>query len=113
MYLLLSPSLPVPLTLLFNSLLSILPLSSSSFSFRQFPLSGQSLLSPLLRSSFLPVGGPVPRLTTDLHEIQNDQQSTLEAEREGQGLWETEVEGYEEVDPGLLHFLVTTGLATR
>lgn len=53
MYLLLSPSLPVPLTLLFNSLLSILPLSSSSFSFRQFPLSRQSLLSPLLLSSLL------------------------------------------------------------
>ena len=50
---------------------------------------------------------------TDLHEIQNDQQSTLEAEREGQGLWETEVEGYEEVDPGLLHVLVTAGLAMR
>ena len=27
--------------------------------------------------------------------------------------WEAEVEGYEEVDPGLLYFLVTAGLATR
>jgi len=76
-YLLLSPSLHVPLTLLFSPSTSLslfyfflLPTLLflfclfPPFSFRQFPLSGQSLLSPLLRSSLLLHHHPAPTPTS-------------------------------------------------
>lgn len=59
----------------------------------------ERILSPLLHSSILRVRGSIPHLMVELDEIEKDQQCTLEAECEGLGLWESEVEGHEEADP--------------
>ena len=52
------------------------------------------------------MGGPIPHLKVELDGIENDQQSTPEAQHEALGLWEGEVEGHEEYPGGLCNVIL-------